>query len=64
MAKACISVPGSYGVGELKQGELEDALKWLLEDARFIHGGIDTKVSTDLAGLGCSHLTPLSESHP
>ncbi|KAG1861709.1 hypothetical protein F4604DRAFT_1587838, partial [Suillus subluteus] len=45
VAKARISVPSTYGIGEVKHEELEKALKWLLEDARFIHGGIDVKVS-------------------
>ncbi|KAG1859309.1 hypothetical protein F4604DRAFT_1930855 [Suillus subluteus] len=43
VAKARISVPSTYGIGEVKHEELEKALKWLLEDARFIHGGIDVK---------------------
>jgi hypothetical protein len=45
VAKARISVPGTYGIGELKHEELENALKWLLEEARFIHAGIEAKVS-------------------
>ncbi|KAG1732821.1 hypothetical protein EDB19DRAFT_1831178 [Suillus lakei] len=38
VAKAHISVPSTYGIGELKHQELEKALKWLLEEVRFIHG--------------------------
>jgi hypothetical protein len=45
VAKARISVPATYGIGQLKHEELEDALKWLLGEARFIHAGIEAKVS-------------------
>ncbi|KAG1734907.1 uncharacterized protein EDB91DRAFT_1056645, partial [Suillus paluster] len=44
-SKARISVPSTYGIGELKHEELEDVLKWLLEEARFIHARINVKVS-------------------
>ena len=45
VAKARISVPATYGIGQLKHKELEDTLKWLLGEARFIHAGIEAKVS-------------------
>jgi len=45
VAKARISIPVTYGIGQLKHEELEDALKWLLGEARFIHVGIEAKVS-------------------
>ncbi|KAG1885923.1 uncharacterized protein F5891DRAFT_918201, partial [Suillus fuscotomentosus] len=43
VAKTHISVPSTYGIGELKHEELEKAIRWMLEEARFIHGGIDIK---------------------
>ncbi|KAG2034839.1 hypothetical protein BDR03DRAFT_869144, partial [Suillus americanus] len=45
VAKAHISVPSTYRIGELKHEELERALKWLEEEASFIHRRIDVKVS-------------------
>lgn len=67
MAKARITVPGIYGVGELKYEELEDALKWLLEEARFIHAGIEVKVSVSSIESFADFIEPRNhgtEFHP
>jgi hypothetical protein len=60
-------VPGIYGVGELKYEELEDALKWLLEEARFIHAGIEVKVSVSSIESFADFIEPRNHStefHP
>ncbi|KAG2744263.1 hypothetical protein P692DRAFT_20744232, partial [Suillus brevipes Sb2] len=51
IAKAHISVPSTYGIGVLKHEELEKTIKWMLEEARFIYGGIDIKISNTIFRL-------------
>jgi hypothetical protein len=49
--KARISIPSCFGVGagsDWTDDDLQEALKWLLDDMRFINGGMDVRVSLQL----------------
>jgi hypothetical protein len=51
IAKARISIPSCFGVGvgsDWTDDNLQEALKWLLDDMRFINGGMDVRVSLQL----------------
>ncbi|KAG1731863.1 uncharacterized protein EDB91DRAFT_1058487, partial [Suillus paluster] len=56
VAKARISIPACFGVGtgsDWTDDDLQEALKWLLDDMRFMNGGMDVR------NLTCDTQAPL-----
>jgi hypothetical protein len=47
MHKACTAVPHAYGLGRglSNVNKMEEVIKWLIKDLKFLHPNINIKVS-------------------